>query len=148
MKRGPVTHGMSSSPIYSCWKNMRYRVSRSPRYANVNCDPRWVTFQGFLDNQPTTGRPYAPGLVLARFGDTGDYSPENTRWATKSENAQEMIAARTPEQQARFQAAAHTKEANARRGAAPKRKTPCPVCGVLATGQHLARWHKHEEVPA
>ena len=65
-----------------------YQAKR-PSYAGVRCDPRWATFEGFLANQPA-GRPFEPGLVLARLGDTGDYTPENTRWATKAENSREM----------------------------------------------------------
>lgn len=72
---------------------MRQRCSAEyaeqyPTYTGVSCDPRWATFEGFRDNQPA-GRPFEPGLVLARFGDTGDYTPENTRWATKAENSRE-----------------------------------------------------------
>jgi hypothetical protein len=85
-------HGMAKTPLYKAWENMRQRVTNArvyPTYVNVGCDERWLTFQGFLDNQPA-GRPFEPGLCLSRFGDEGDYSPENTRWLTRSENCREQ----------------------------------------------------------
>lgn len=86
------THGMSNTPLYKAWENMRQRVTNVtvyPRYANVGCDPRWVTFDGFLAHQPA-GQPFRSGLVLARFGDLGDYTPENARWLTRAENRAEQ----------------------------------------------------------
>lgn len=50
----------------------------------------WATFEGFLANQPR-GRSFRPGLVLARFNDVGSYSPSNCYWATKDENARDLI---------------------------------------------------------
>ena len=72
---------------------MRARCGRSyqtlhPTYEGVACDPRWATFEGFVANQPA-GRPFEPGMQLTRPGDTGDYTPENCRWATKGENVAE-----------------------------------------------------------
>lgn len=87
-----VRHGLAGSPIYSAWQNMRQRVTdhdRYPTYVNVQCDERWLTFDGFLANQPA-GRPFEPGLCLSRVGDEGDYTPENARWLTRTENSQEQ----------------------------------------------------------
>lgn len=77
---------------------MRYRTSEAgqrakPSYAGVRRDPRWDTFEGFVANQPP-GAGYEVGLVLSRLGDTGDYSPENCRWATKAMNTREWSEAR------------------------------------------------------
>lgn len=87
------THGQYNTPLYKAWENMRQRAGNNggiyPTYANVRCDPRWATFAGFLAHQPP-GRPFTPGLCLSRFADQGDYSPENTRWLTRSENAKEQ----------------------------------------------------------
>lgn len=84
-------------PQYMNWEAMRARVRPSywvkhPGYAGVAIDPRWATFPGFLA-EPPAGE-WAPGRVVARTGDTGDYSPENTRWATKAENAREACELR------------------------------------------------------
>lgn len=91
-------HGMTKTGIYGSWKAMKTRCTpafweRYPTYTGVKCDPRWETFQGFLANQPE-GRPHKNGLHLARFGDTGDYSPENCRWLTPEENNREMVERR------------------------------------------------------
>lgn len=91
-----LRHGQAGAPIYKCWVGMKMRSDPGYTeygYGGVGRCSEWETFEGFLNNQPP-GRAYEPGLVLARFGDTGDYSPENTRWATKSENSSEMHAAR------------------------------------------------------
>jgi hypothetical protein len=90
--------GKSKDPLYQAWKHMLARCDpawqeRYPTYQGVRCDPRWETFEGFLDHQPP-GRTFLQGLALARWGDTGDYTPENTRWATKSENSREMVERR------------------------------------------------------
>jgi hypothetical protein len=78
--------------LYERWHKMHWRVKHLPAYKEVSVDERWSTFQGFLDNQPP-GRSYELGLCLCRWSDEGDYTPENTRWATRSENTREAIAA-------------------------------------------------------
>ena len=77
------------SPLYERWSKMLWRTRH--KYIGVNVDPRWATFQGFVDNQPP-GRPYEPGLCLCRYGDEGDYTPENTRWDTRGNNTREAWA--------------------------------------------------------
>jgi hypothetical protein len=69
--------------------NPKYWV-KNPTYTGVLCSPLWELFEGFSDNPPP-GRAYEPGLVLARFGDKGNYEPSNCRWATRSENSRENI---------------------------------------------------------
>ena len=88
------THRMTGTSLHKAWENMRQRAENRagiyPTYIDVRVDERWSTFQGFLDNPPTTGRPFEPGLALSRYGDTGDYSPENARWLTRAENRAEQ----------------------------------------------------------
>jgi hypothetical protein len=88
-----TTHGMTDSPFFNRWKGMRQRCqprywTLHPGYTGVECCDLWVKFVGFAANQPR-GRAYEPGLVLARFGDKGNYEPDNCRWATKAENSRE-----------------------------------------------------------
>ena len=87
-----TTHGMAGTPMYKSWQAMHQRV-RDPRgrtsYEGIKVDDRWATFEGFLAHPPAGE--HGNGKVLARTGDTGDYSPENTRWATKRENNDEML---------------------------------------------------------
>lgn len=95
-----TTHGFSHNSnkpnklekaFYSRWQGMKQRCSNSwweihPTYTGVGYCKLWETFEGFRNNQPE-GRSYEIGLVLSRIGDQGDYTPENCKWVTKSENA-------------------------------------------------------------
>lgn len=84
---------MSRTAIYKSWSKMLHRATNErfkeqhPTYGDVSCCPEWLTFDGFMANPPRGE--YAPGMVLARDGDSGDYTPTNARWATRSENCQE-----------------------------------------------------------
>ena len=90
------THGMTGTPIFHSWCAMRQRtdpkywLTNYPEYEGVHCCEEWKTFQGFMANQPP-GRPHEDGLVLARFGDAGNYEPDNCRWTTKSANSRESV---------------------------------------------------------
>jgi len=86
--------GGKNDPLYQSWLSMNRRTSekywvKNPSYTGVLRDERWMTFQGFIDNPPSGE--FEPGKVLARTGDIGNYSPENCRWASKSENLAEYI---------------------------------------------------------
>jgi hypothetical protein len=90
-----IKHGMSNTSMYRCFQDMKKRTTpngyyqrKYPSYIGVNRSELWETFIGFKANQPK-GRVYEKGLCLCRFGDKGDYTPENTRWDTKSANATE-----------------------------------------------------------
>lgn len=83
------THGQSKSKMYDLYCAMRGRLDGKTyhTYKDVKCDPRWDTFEGFIAYPPAGT--YGPGKVLSRLGDRGDYTPENCRWTSKSENARE-----------------------------------------------------------
>lgn len=82
------THGMSNSPEYTKWLSMKARcdpamIERYPYHAGKGiqvCD-RWVdSFENFYEDLGKC----PDGYTLDRINNNQDYTPENTRWVSKS----------------------------------------------------------------
>lgn len=86
------THGLTDKhPIYRTWRGMKQRCLY-PNHACFNryggrgikiCD-RWLDFKNFYEDMRPT---WFKGASIDRVNTNGDYTPENCRWATPKQQA-------------------------------------------------------------
>lgn len=104
------THGhasFNSTPTYNSWKGMKQRCenAKDPSYyrygaKGINVCERWHTFENFLADMGE--RP--EGTTLDRVKTSGNYEPENCRWADMSTQANN----RTVSKRYEYQGEVHT----------------------------------------
>lgn len=87
---GPIRHGLNKSPEHRIWVGMRSRCrdSGSKDYKwygarGIKVCKRWNIFENFLADMGC--RP--PGKSLDRINNEKGYSPNNCRWATAKQQA-------------------------------------------------------------
>ena len=89
---GRLSHGMTESPEYNSWCAMKKRClnPKTTRYERwggrgIKICPQWVnSFETFLADM---GKRPSLGHSLDRINNDGDYEPDNVRWATSVEQA-------------------------------------------------------------
>ena len=80
-----TTHGLTKTPLYTAWRNMKSRCSnpRLPNYSNyggrgIKVCARWLnSFESFKEDM---GEGYKPSLSIDRKNNNGNYTKRNCRW--------------------------------------------------------------------
>lgn len=85
------THGMARHPAYKSWQSMKNRCENTEYdgYAlyggrGITVCERWHTFECFWEDM---GQTWASGLSIDREEVDGNYEPDNCRWATPKQQA-------------------------------------------------------------
>lgn len=90
MKRPHVRHGLRSHKLYDRWYSMVKRCidPKDDQYKHyggrgITVCERWLDLKNYIEDVEPL---YQEGLQLDRIDNDKGYSPDNCRWATRSQN--------------------------------------------------------------
>ena len=83
-----LIHGMSDTPLYAQWRNMKKRLD-----AKDNIFEPWYDFKNFYSWAKESG--YNDGDVIIRLDRNKMYSPDNCEWGKLSEYRHELVTSKT-----------------------------------------------------